>query len=105
MSNYAIEIIFVGTPTGTKRFVTARADYRSTERLAKEVPEYFNNDRGLGKGHYFIERRFEETGLTKEKAERGVAGYLSYCEMMDIETLNANYAPGKNRPKLELVKA
>jgi hypothetical protein len=105
MSDYALEVIFVGTPNGVKRFVTARNDYRSLEQLAKEVPHYFNNIRGLGEGHYFIERRFEETGISKEKAELGVVCYLSYCEAMAIETLNAGYAPGKNRPKLELVEA
>ena len=105
MSDYALEVIFVGSPTGVKRFVTARNDLRSLEQLAKEVPNYFNNVRGLGEGHYFIERRFEETGISKEKAELGVVCYLSYCEAMGIETLNAGHAPGKNRPKLELVEA
>ena len=105
MSDYSLEVIFVGTPTGTKRFATARNDNRTAERLAKEVPDYFVNVRGLGDGHYFIERRFVETGLTKEKAELAVACYLSYCEAMGYETLNANFAPGKSRPKLELVEA
>ena len=105
MSNYTIEIISVATPTGIKPFVTARDDYRTEERLAKEVPSYFKNERKLGDGYYFVNRVYFDTGLTKEQAEEGVAGLLALYNMLGKETLNGKTAPGKNRPKLELVEA
>ena len=105
MNNFAIEVVNVATPTGIKPFLTARNDYRTEERLAKEVPFYFNVTRGLGDGHYFVSRVYMATGLTKEQAEEGIAGLLAWYNMMCIETLNAQYAVGKNRATLELVEA
>ena len=105
MSNFAIEIIQVATPQGIKRFITNRPDYRSEERLAKEVPSYFKNERKLGDGYYFVNRAYFATGLTKEQGEEGLSGLLALYELMGTETLNAKTAPGKNRPKLELVEA
>jgi len=105
MSNYAIEIISVATPTGIKPFITARPDQRTEEHLAKEVPRYFAVDRNLGDGHYFVRRDYFDTGLTKEQAEFGVAVLLALYNKHGKETLNGKTAPGKNRPKLELVEA
>jgi hypothetical protein len=105
MSNYAIEIIKVATPAGVKSFITNRADYRSDECLAKEVPPYFEFERKLGPGHYFISRSYFGSGLTKEQGEEGLAGLLAVMALLGMPTLNAKNAPGKNRRKLELIAA
>ncbi len=105
MSNFAIEIINVATPDGIKPFVTNRDDYRSDERLAKEVPSYFKNERKLGEGYYFVSRVYFAIGLTKEQGEDGLSGLLALYKRMNQETLNGKTAPGKNRTKLELVEA
>lgn len=105
MSNFAIEIINVATPDGVKPFVTNRDDYRSEERLAKDVPPYFANIRNLGEGYYFVSRVYFATGLTKDKGEEGLSGLLALYKLMGQETLNGKTAPGKNRVKLELVEA
>ena len=105
MSNYAVEILSIATPTGTQMFITNRDDYRTESQLAKEVPIYFNVKRGLGDGHYFVNRIYFATGLTKEQGDEGVSGLLALYSLLGVPTLNAIHAPGKNRPKLELVEA
>ena len=104
MSNYAVEIIQVATPTGIMPFLTNRFDGRSDECLAKEVPRYFEFERKLGPGYYFISREYFVKGLTKEKGDEVLSGLLACYKVAGTKTLNAK-APGKNRPKLELVEA
>jgi hypothetical protein len=105
MSNYAVEIIQVATPTGIKPFITNRTDYRSEEALAREVPRYFNEIRGLGDGHYFVSRAYFAIGLTKAQGEEVLSSLLVSYDIAGSETLNAKNAPGKDRTKLEAVVA
>lgn len=89
MSDYAIEMIRVKTPTGIKLFFTYRTDYRTEEDLATEVPRYFETVRvGLAGDHLFVNRVYLATGLTEEAGKTGVDEFIRVFENLGFSTLN-----------------
>jgi len=95
MSNYAIELINVSTPTGDAIFLTNRTDRRTDSSLAREVPGYFKDP-----NYTFINKVVLADNLSKDAGELALKKFYAVYESLNVRILNVPTAKGRKEFEL-----